>query len=142
MRITMDIRYPALLEPQEPTGYCVRFPDLDEAITEGDTLDECLFNAAEVLTLTLEGRLEEDQPIPEPTPNLADAHYIAPEAPTQAALLVRKARGERSLAEVARALGTSWPSAKRLEDPRHPPTIKQLEKAAAALGKRLVLVFE
>ncbi len=130
----MDIRYPALLEPQEPTGYCVRFPDLDEAITEGDTLDECLFNAADVLTLTLEGRLEEDQPIPEPTPNLADAYYIAPEARTQAALLVRKARSERSLAEVARALGTSWPSAKRLEDPRHPPNDQTIGKGRRRAG--------
>lgn len=56
--------------------------------------------------------------------------------------LVRLARGERSLAEVARALETSWPAAKRLEDPRYYPTLKQLEKAAAALGKKLVLSFE
>ena len=55
---------------------------------------------------------------------------------------LRLARGERSLAEVARALETSWPSAKRLEDPRHYLTLKQLEKAAAALGKKLVLSFE
>jgi antitoxin HicB len=60
----------------------------------------------------------------------------------QAALLVRQARGDRSLAELARALETSWPAAKRLENPRHYPTMKQLEKAAAAMGKRLVLTFE
>jgi antitoxin HicB len=60
----------------------------------------------------------------------------------QAALLVRQARGNRSLAELARALETSWPAAKRLENPRHYPTIKQLEKAAAAMGKRLILAFE
>jgi antitoxin HicB len=37
---------------------------------------------------------------------------------------------------------TSWPAAQRLEDPRHSPSLKQLERAAAALGKRLVLSFE
>jgi antitoxin HicB len=57
-------------------------------------------------------------------------------------LLIRRARGDRSLAELARALETSWPSAQRLENPRHSPTLRQLEKAAAALGKRLVLALE
>ena len=55
---------------------------------------------------------------------------------------VAEARGERSLAELARSLQTSWPSAQRLENPRHSPTLRQLEKAAAALGKRLVLALE
>jgi hypothetical protein len=36
----------------------------------------------------------------------------------------------------------TWPSAQRLENPRHSPTLRQLEKAAAALGKRLVLALE
>ena len=48
--------------------------------------------------------------------------------------------GEMSAA-IARALETSWPSAQRLENPRHSPTLRQLEKAAA-LGKRLVLALE
>lgn len=55
---------------------------------------------------------------------------------------MRRARGERSLADLARALETSWPSVKRLEGPRHWPTLKQIDKTAAALGKRLVLSFE
>ncbi len=46
------------------------------------------------------------------------------------------------MSELAPALETSWPSAQRLEDPKHWPTLRQLEKAASALGKRLVLSFE
>ena len=49
---------------------------------------------------------------------------------------------ERTLSELARALETSWPAAKRLEDPTHWPSLKTLERAAAALGKRLVLTLE
>jgi antitoxin HicB len=138
----MDIRYPALLEPQEPSGFLVRFVDIPEAITQGESLDECEFNGAEVLSLILEEYLESGRDIPLASSGLAEAHYIAPDAKVQAALLVRQARGTRSLAEVDRALHTSWPAAKRLENPRHYPTLKQLEKAAAALGKRLVLTFE
>lgn len=62
----------------------------------------------------------------------------------QSALLIQGAReeGQKSLADLARALGTSWPSAARLEDPRHWPSLRQLDRAAAALGKRLVLTLE
>ena len=62
----MRVSYPVIIRPQKPKGYFVRFPDIEEAFTQGDTLDECLFNAAEVLTLVLEHRLEEKLPIPEP----------------------------------------------------------------------------
>jgi len=137
----MNIHYPALLTPDE-SGYCVQFVDLEEAFTEGGTLDEALFNAAEVLTLTLDARMEENLPIPEPASGVESAYYVAPDAKTQAALLVRRARGDRPLADLARALETSWPAARRLEDGSHWPSLKQLDKAAAALGKRLVLSFE
>lgn len=137
----MDIRYPATLTPEPDGGFVVQFIDFEEAFTEGETLEEALFNATEVLTLTLDGRMEEGQPIPAPSP-APDAALIAPSARIQAALLVRRARADRPFAELARALDTSWPAAKRLEDPHHSPTLKQLERAAAALGKRLVLAFE
>lgn len=89
----MNIRYPATLTPELGGGFVVQFIDFDEAFTEGETLEEALFNAAEVLTLTLDGRMEEGQPIP--APSLAPAaQLIAPSAHIQAALLVRRARGE------------------------------------------------
>lgn len=137
----MEIRYPALLTP-EGTGYTVRFVDLEEAFTEGETLDEALFNAAEVLALTLEGRIEEGMAIPAPSAGVEGARYVAPDVKTQAAVLVHLARGERTLADLARALETSWAATKRLEDTHHWPSLKQLDRAATALGKRLVLSFE
>lgn len=139
---TMDIRYPALITEEPEGGFCLQFVDLDEAFTEGDTLEELLFNAAEVLTLTLEGRLSEGLAIPEPSRGLEKAHYIAPDAKTQGVLLLRAARGDRSLADLARALETSWPQAKRLEDPHHWPSLRTLDKAARVLGKRLILSIE
>lgn len=135
----MEIRYPMHITEQPEGGYCVQFPDLEEAFTEGDTLEEAMFNAAEVLTLTLNARMEEGQAIAEPTQGLNGVVYVAPDAKTQAALLLRQARGERSFAELARAMETSWPQAKRLEDPHHWPSLKTLDKAARVLGKRLVL---
>ncbi len=138
----MEIRYPAVLEPEESGGFFVRFVDVEGAMTDGETLDEALFNASEALSGILGWMLDDNRPIPEPSPAGEGMYLIAPDARTQAAMLIRRARGERSLAELARSLETSWPSAQRLENPRHSPTLRQLEKAAAALGKRLVLVLE
>jgi antitoxin HicB len=138
----MYITYPAQITPDPSGGFFVQFVDLEEAFTEGETMEEALFNAAEVLTLTLVGRVHEGGDIPAPSKNLKKAHYIAPDAKTQAVLLLRHARGDRTLADLARALETSWPQAKRLEDPHHWPSLKTLDRAARVLGKRLVLSLE
>lgn len=137
------IKYAALFEPRPEGGFTVTFPDVPEAITEGNSIEEARFNAAEALSLALAVRADLNDPIPEQSaPKGKNMEWIEPDAATQAAILVRTTRGTKPLADLARALGTSWPAAQRLEDPRHSPTLKQLERAAAALGKRLVLSFE
>lgn len=138
----MEIRYPATLKEQTDGNFLVTFVDLPDTFTEGKTKDEALFNATEVLSAMLAWRLDEAKDVPAPSRKIKGAHYIAPDAKTQAAMLLRLARGERSLSELARALETSWPAAKRLENPSHWPSLKTLDRAAAALGKRLVLVLE
>src|SRR3989344_3829072 len=132
----MNVLYPAIFEyDKSEKRYTVHFPDLSEAITEGETFEEALLNASEVLTLTLEGRIDEDMEIPTPS-RRKDAKLIAPSARAQAALLMRWAKGNHTTAEIARALHTSWPAIARLEDPHHWPNLRQLERAAAAIGQR------
>ncbi|MDD2722383.1 MAG: type II toxin-antitoxin system HicB family antitoxin [Gallionella sp.] len=138
----MEIRYPAHIEPQTDGTFLVQFVDLPDTFTEGGSLDEAVFNSVEVLSAMLGWHMEEGGQIAAPSLNVLGAHYIAPDAKTQAALLLRLARGDRSFADLARALETSWPVAKRLEDPKHWPSLRTLDRAAAALGKRLVLSFE
>ena len=138
----MDIRFPATVEEQSDGTLLVQFVDLPDTFTEGQTREEALFNSVEVLSAMLAWKLENSKEIPVPTQKVKGAYYIAPDAKTQAAMLLRLARGERSLSELARALETSWPAAKRLEDPTHWPSLKTLDRAAAALGKRLVLTLE
>ena len=138
----MEIRYPARVAEQDDGSFLVTFIDLADTFTEGKTRDEALLNASEVLSAMLAWRLHQAKDVPSPSLKVKGAKYIAPDAKTQAAMLLRLARGERSLSELARALETSWPAAKRLEDPSHWPSLKTLDRAAAALGKRLVLVLE
>lgn len=136
----MNIAYPYTLEPQPEGGFLVQFVDLEEAFTEGDTEEQCAFNAAEVLSAVLAQRLDDGDAIPPPSPAQGRAVAV-PDAPVQAALLLYFARQGHTLSELARAMGTSWPAAARLMKPGN-PTIKQLERAAAALGKRLVLSLQ
>jgi antitoxin HicB len=138
----MNVLYPAIFEyDKSEKRYTVSFPDLSEAITEGETLEEAIFNASEVLTLTLEGRVDEGIDIPRPS-SRKSAKYIAPSARAQAALLLRWAKGDHTTAEIARALNTSWPAVSRLEDLHHWPSLRQLERAAATVGHRLVISME
>lgn len=137
----MKFEYPFIVEPDKPSGFLVKFIDIEEAFTCGETIEECLFNAEEVLTAMLECRLEDGKEIPEPSES-ESPYKIAPSVAVQSALLIRRARKGKTLAELARAMHTSWPVAQRLEDPKHYPTLKQLERAAAALGKRLIISFE
>lgn len=139
----MKPTYPATFKQQTEGGYLVQFVDLPEVMTEGATLEEAELNAQEALTGILEYRLDENQQIPDPS-IITDENvrYVTPDAQVQAALLVRKQRGVTPLSTLARALETSWPAAQRLEDPHHWPTLKQLDRTARALGKRLVLSME
>jgi antitoxin HicB len=137
----MKIWYPCNIQKDENEKYLITFPDFPEALTEGDTEEEALFNASEALTLTLEGRAEEKIAIPFP-PQSESGTMIYPSSRIQAALLVRFSRKGRKIADIARSLGTSWPVASHMEDLHHWTTLRQLDKTASILGKRLVVSFE
>ena len=91
----MDIRYPAKIEKQEDGKYLVQFVDLPDTFTEGDTLEEALFNASEALTGMLGFHVDEGHDLPAPSENVEGAYYVVPDAKTQAVLLLKLARGDR-----------------------------------------------
>lgn len=138
----MNIAYPAKLTSQKGGKVLVEFVDLPDTFTEGESTEEALFNASEVLSGMLELRLEDGDKIPAPSKARKGWHMVSPDAKIQAVMLLKVARGDRSLADLARAIETSWPQVKRLENPKHWPSLRTLERAAAALGKKLVLSFE
>jgi antitoxin HicB len=81
----MKIAYPYTAGKQKDGHYLVRFTDLPEAFTEGESLDEATFNASEVLKLVLEQLLADNVDIP--PPSAAKGHPVAgSEARIQAAL--------------------------------------------------------
>jgi antitoxin HicB len=61
-------RYTIVLIPDlEEGGYTVKVPALPEAVTEGDTIEEALANARDVIRLCLEERAANREPIPQET---------------------------------------------------------------------------
>ncbi len=56
----MEIRYPAVLEPEAGGGCFMRFVNVEGAMTDDETLDEALFNASEALSGILGWMLDEN----------------------------------------------------------------------------------
>jgi predicted RNase H-like HicB family nuclease len=59
--------YVALLDCNE-SHIEISFPDLEEALSQADTLSVAFKRANEVLKLTIQSRLDDGEQIPEPTP--------------------------------------------------------------------------
>ena len=62
------LAYPVVLTPDEKDGgYVVTFPDIPEAVTQGETIDEALAMGAEALETAIDFYLEARQPVPPPS---------------------------------------------------------------------------
>lgn len=60
------MRYPVVLTP-DTGGYVVTFPDVPEAMTQGDSYDEAMEMAKDALESGLEFYTEKGQPFPMPS---------------------------------------------------------------------------
>ena len=61
------LKYPARFEPVEEGGFLVTFRDVPSAITQGDTIDEALFMAADALATAMDFYFEDLRPVPTPS---------------------------------------------------------------------------
>ena len=59
--------YFAQFSPVKEGGYAVWFPDIPEAVTQGEDLEEAMFMAGDVLKMWLEDYTKEGRPLPEPS---------------------------------------------------------------------------
>ena len=140
----MDYAYPALFQPEPSGGYLVTFPDIPEAITQGDDLADAKASATEVLGLALRSYLAMDRPLPRPSAARED-HVAVPVDATDAlklAVIEAFARTGMSKSEFARRLGKGETEARRILDPDHPSKLAALQAALRLLGKRVVVSVE
>ena len=131
--------YPVILEAQSEGGFVVTFPDVPEAITQGEDADEALLYAVDALETALSFYVDARKPLPVPSRAKRAQPTVRPSALECAKLGVYQAMTEQGIkkAELARRLGWHMPQVDRLFDLKHASRFDQIEAAARALGRRI-----
>ncbi len=130
------LNYPVVLDPQPEGGFVLTFPDVPEAITQGEDEDEALLYAVDALETALSFYVDDRKPLPAPSKPKKGQHTVRPSALECAKLGVYQAMTEQGVrkAELARRLGWHMPQVDRLFDLRHASRMDQIEQAARVLG--------
>ena len=137
------LEYSARFTPDRKAGgFVVTFPDVPEANTQGETEQEAIDYARDVLQMALATYMERGMDVPMPR-RLRGKNYrtISLPALTEAKLSLYMAMRQAGLSnvELARRLRSRKSDVDRLLDPGHPSALDEIEAALKAVGKRLVL---
>lgn len=137
----MRLAYPYELNAQPEGGFTITFPDVPEAITQGETEQEAAAMAEDALVTALSFYTDDAKPLPHPSP--ARGRRIVHVPPLVAAKLVLHdamlATGVSNV-DLARRLGVDEKVVRRLHDPLYKSRIDRVDKALRTLGKRIELV--
>jgi antitoxin HicB len=134
--------YPAILTPDtQQRGFVVTFPDVPEAITQGDDIPEALHQAADCLDEAIAGRIRRRASIPEASAVGLDQYAISLPVSTaaKAALYLALQQAKITQSELAERLRCDAQEVSHLLDPRRTANISRLESALGGLGYQLIL---
>ena len=137
--------YPASFLPEaNDRGFHVRFPDLPEALTGGEDVEDSFVQAADCLAEAIAGRIARGEEIPLPSKPKRDQRVIGVPLYLAPKLALYLAMRERRIpnTELARRLGVSETVVRRMLNPRHDTKPERIQAALVALGKRIVVTFE
>jgi antitoxin HicB len=133
--------YLALFEPDPKAGgYVVTFPDFGYGVTQGETDEEAMEMAQDLLILTIGDYIRESKPLPQPRRHRgAKFRPVALPALQSAKVGLYTAFLESGMkkAEFARRAGIAKTHVDRLFSLRHRSRLDQIESAFAAIGMRL-----
>jgi antitoxin HicB len=133
--------YPVILTEQPEGGFVVTFPDVPEAITQGEEKEEALLYAVDALEVALSCYVDSRRPLPVPSKPKRGQLVVHPSALESAKLAIYAemlAQGVRK-SDLARRLGWHLPQVDRLLDLNHATRMEHLESAARSLGRELRL---
>jgi antitoxin HicB len=137
---TSNFIFPVQLTPDaDDGGYTVMFPDLPEAITQGDSVAECLTEAGDCLEEAIAARIDDNLPIPQPS-QLKSGEYLV-ELPLTMVFkaLVYLAFRETGMnqTQLAQQLNLDEREIRRILDPRHGTKLATMERVLFNLGKKI-----
>ena len=129
--------YPAVFEVS-PGEVVVTFPDIEEAITGSETLEEARILAADALEEAILGRLAHAEAIPAPRRARAGEELVPldPVTAARAALSVAMRQEKLSNAALARRLGRTEGAVRRLTSGQSGVKLDTVLQALGAVGKR------
>ena len=137
----MMYSYPALFTP-EKRGFVVTVPDIPEAVTEGDSVEESTAFAIDAIETVLGEYMRRQTAIPKPSVRRGRQMRLV-ELPllSQAKLSLYSAMLSSGIrkADLARRLEISKSQVERLLDLGHASRLEQIEAAFRVLKKRLGL---
>lgn len=120
-------------------GYVVTCRDMPEVITQGDTVEEAVVEAADALEEAVAGRIDDKRDIPVPTAKKRGERIVSvpPSMALKAAVYLAVRDAGISNSELARRLRLDEKEARRILDPHHPTKLPRIEAALAALGRQV-----
>jgi antitoxin HicB len=131
--------YPVKIKPDDNGTLLVTFPDIPEAITVADSVDDVERVALEALESAFDIYFDERREIPVPSkPRRGQGTIVLSALITAKVLLANEMvrQGIRK-ADLARLLHLHGPQVDRLLDTRHSSKIDAIESAFQSLGRRL-----
>lgn len=133
--------YPAIFTESEEGGFVVTFPDIPEAITQGDSFEEAMEMAEDVLLSSIEIYFDDDRVFPEARKPLDKETLVQIPPSVYAKVLLNNCmlQGSVTKAELARLSSIRPPEVQRVLDVRHSTKIDTINNALKALGKNLTL---
>jgi antitoxin HicB len=137
-------QYPVLLTHADEGGYVVTCRDLPELVTQGESIDDALEQAADAMDEVFATYLTEGLDLPPPSKARRREHLVAPPAETvaKAALYVAMRQAGISKVQLAKRLGVDEKEVRRLLDPHYGSKLPRIAKAISLLGQRLVIGVE
>ena len=133
------MHFPVNLEAAEEGGFVVTFPDIPEAITQGEDKEDALRHAADALESALEFYFDARRKVPAPSkPRRGQSVVELPASVAAKVLLLNEMIAQKVRpAELARRLQVKPQEVTRLIDLRHTSKIDGIAGALKALGKTL-----
>ena len=136
--------YPVVLTKGADGRYLAAFPDLPEALTDGETKREALQEAADCLSEALMSRIADKEVIPTPSTVRRGQHEVAVDPSVALKAVLYEVTREQGItaAELSRRLDVDHKEARRLLDPYHATKLPRLKAALECVGYEVAVVVQ
>jgi antitoxin HicB len=137
-------QYAVLLKKDTSGGYVVTCRDLPQLITQGESIENALFEASDAMDEVFAAYMINNVKFPEPSPKKRGEYMVVPPAETIAKAALHTAMKEARVNKVqmAKRLGVDEKEVRRLLDPHYGSKLPRIAEAISLLGCRLVIGLE